>query len=369
MNMIAQNIPAIGRNSSIDIGNWNVSWLGKTEPGYGPSNDSLQQALVGRVLNNAQLDVWILSEVVDSNILKSILAQNKRYVSLFSDYSAEQKNAILVDTSLFRIGPYKTLAKNNYSAFSTGRFPLEVALIPKLAPVQDTLFIIALHLKANTGNDSQKLQAYESRRKSCEWLSAYLKNKQSSKRILVAGDWNDDLDFSIYNELPSSLTECKKLAPNYQFLTQILTDKQISTTTGFDNPIDHQLASFALAGYCFKDSTFVWQLNSIIPNYSKNCSDHLPVISRFSNHLNNLYSISKANIYMYPLPANKLLYIEADVPFEIELLDCSGKRCLVYWDPENKSLQTNHLNNGIYTIILKFEFTWVYRKIVVRNDG
>lgn len=368
LNLTAQTVSSIGSDKNIDIANWNVNWLGKTESGYGPANDTLQQSLVLDVLQKAEIDIWILSEVSDTNVFKSMMTKLGRYRYVISSHNQIQKNAVIYDSSLFRAGPTYLLAENNFNSFSTGRFPLMVTLIPKKADVGDTLFIIALHLKANTGNDSMKLQAYESRRKSCEWLANFLKTKSNSKRILIAGDWNDDLDVSIYNQLPSSLIECKKLNPDFTFLTQILTDNNISTTLGFDNPIDHQLASNALLHYYISDSTFVWHIENSIADFSKNCSDHLPVISRFSIHLNPVNSVPETTFHIYPNPASSQVYLQYNLPCKIQLIDMKGNVINIKWIEANKMIDLSELTDGIYTLLINFENGYAVRSIVVQHE-
>ena len=110
---------SIGSDKNIDIANWNVNWLGKTESGYGPANDTLQQSLVLNVLQKAEIDIWILSEVSDTNVFKSMMTKLGRYRYAISSHNQIQKNAVIYDSSLFRAGPTYLLAENNFNSFST----------------------------------------------------------------------------------------------------------------------------------------------------------------------------------------------------------------------------------------------------------
>lgn len=366
--MNAQPVPAVGSFKSIDIANWNLNWFGKTQAGFGPSDDSLQIALVEDVLTRARIDLWIFSELVDTAAMLNIASKMGHHQLVISKHNQEQKNAVLFDTLLFRKGPMKMLAYNNYDSFSTGRFPLQVALIPKKAPLSDTLFVIALHLKANTGNDSQKMQAYLNRKLSSDWLAAYLKHQPVNKRILIAGDWNDDLDFSIYNNLPTPLVSCKKLDPGYVFLTRMLTDKHQSSTTGFDNPIDHQLASSALFSYSIADSTFVWKIDRYISKYAQNCSDHYPVVSRFSNHLNTIETEQQSDWNIYPNPADCRLNFSAENLLSIELWNYSGQPIFLDWRKGQDNLDIADLPEGVYCLRFGLENSVIFKTLIIRHD-
>lgn len=367
MQISAQNIPVIGHPGTIDIANWNVEWLGKTDAGFGPSNDSLQEALVDSVLLKSMIDIWILSEVSDTMVFRKMLSKQQRYLYLIAPTSPEQKNVILYDSSIFKSGPYQVLGLTQPDSFSTGRFPLQLALIPKKAQNPDTLFIIALHLKSNTGNDTQKMAAYNSRKRSSEWLAAYLKGKGNLKRILVAGDWNDDLDFSIYNNLPSPLINCKNLYPEFIYLTQSLSDNDISTTAGFNNPIDHQLASKSLSYLCNKDSSFVWRLDHYMTKYSQTCSDHFPVISRFSTNLSNINSLNYSDLSAFPNPVSDYLYLNSPFPIiSCKLINSLGQ--IFNLAPDNKRIDLKHFKNGFYILKIESESGPKLLKIAVYHE-
>lgn len=363
----AQIIPAKGSDNTLELGNWNLNWFGKTASGFGPSDDSAQFANVDSIITNANIDLWVFSEVCDTNLFNRLLSRHQHLGHAYSRYSGEQKNAIVFDKRLFKLGMVTMLDSGEKENFSAGRYPLYVRLISLTALMPDTLHIIALHLKANVGDDTKKMSAYNSRKKSSEWLADYLSSQLSGKRVIVAGDWNDDLDLSIYNELPSPLTACKSLSPDFIFLTQLLTDNDISTTLGYDNPIDHLLASQLVAQNHIQTSLEVWRLDQIVSEYEQICSDHLPVICKFSNSPSS-YDFVQENVYqIYPNPSVGLIHHDFPHEFEMKLMDSEGREFEITPGPSSNEINLTGFEPGIYTLIISNEQTSSRFKIVIQR--
>ena len=239
----AQSIPSIGQNNQLEIANWNLEWFGKTANGYGPSNDSLQQHLIAKVIAASEIDIWALCEVSNSIAFDTLCKRLPKYSGLLSTYLPEQKTALLFKTSDFKMVSKKQLGVNQADSFSTLRFPLEVILVPSQNSSIDTLKLLIIHLKANTGNDSQKMLAYNSRRRSSEWLNSYINQQSNKAKVMILGDWNDDLDQSIFNGLPSPFSAIINNNKGL-FISKRLSDLQESTTVTY--PIakpDKQLCS------------------------------------------------------------------------------------------------------------------------------
>lgn len=307
----AQNIPRVGQNHTLEIANWNLEWFGKTTPGFGPNDDAKQQALVLKTIQSADVDIWGLCEVSEKKAFDSMLLKLTNYQAVLANYLPEQKTAVLFNKNAFTFLDSKLLGTENKDSFSTLRFPLEVRLLPKNTIGIDTLRIIVIHLKANTGTDSAKMAAYNSRKRSAEWLKFYLNGLPPNNYTMVLGDWNDNLYFSIFNNLPSPFIKLQTLDFKYQFLSKKFTDNKQGTTTGYPDPIDHQLASQALALKYKTDSSFVWRIDQFISNYSTTCSDHYPVYSIFNMYgLEVNHENKPKQIIRYPNPASKTVFFE-----------------------------------------------------------
>lgn len=345
----SQTVPPIGRSQELEIGNWNIEWFGKTATGFGPANDSMQQRLIKNVLQASDIDIWVLCEVSDTGAFGRLMRLLPEYSSVLASYFPEQKTAILYKNNLFKgINP-QLLGTNSKDSFSTGRFPLKLTLVSLSTSAFDSLDVIALHLKANTGNDSLKNLAYQSRKRSAEWLKAYTYTQRDPRKYIIAGDWNDDLDVSIYNQLPSSLLALKNESNGGYFITQRLSAYHIATTASYPDAIDHQFVSGRLFDYYTKDSAFVWRIDQYISNYASTCSDHFPVISRYNQRNSN---IKKSHLFkgiIYPNPAEKTVRIETKLKIQtVNLIDLSGKKTTLI--SEGESYDISQFDKGVYLL-------------------
>lgn len=348
---LAQNIPSIGRPFELEIGNWNLEWFGKTESGYGPSNDSLQQAEISKVLSASHIDIWILTEIADTNALNSYLENTDIYGHFHSDYFSEQKTSILFNKQAFRLIGGKLLGTENKDSFSSGRFPLELTLLSLSALFPDTIYLISLHLKSNIGNESQKMSAYNSRKRSSEWLHDYLKNTHINHHCVVAGDWNDDIDLSIYNNLPTPFSKLLSNNFPFTFISKKLSEKKISSTTSYPETIDHFLSSNILAKHCNLDSVFVWRLDNLIAQYSEICSDHYPVISRFDFNSTHTSRMDIPKLTIYPNPSTgKIQIVNFSETAIISILDINGRIINFDIPVVGETIDISHLEPGSYIL-------------------
>lgn len=343
----AQNIPAIGRPKELEIGNWNIEWFGKTSPGFGPANDSLQQVLVKNVLKSSDVDIWILCEVSDTAAYNKLMRGLPEYSGLLANYFPEQKTAILYNNSLFSSINTQLLGTSNKDSFSTGRYPLKTTLVSQNFYPFDSIDVIAVHLKANTGSDSLKTVAYNSRKRSAEWLKAYTYKQSAERKYIIAGDWNDDLDVSIYKQLPTPLAPLKYESNQGAFVTERLSVYKIPTTASYPDAIDHQFASGSLHRYYTKDSAFAWRIDQIISNYASNCSDHFPVISRYNSRNYSITSRQYMPFKVFPVPAKDELKIEGELLIKsVNLIDLSGSIIPLTFTGESWSLKA--IESGLY---------------------
>lgn len=343
----AQKIGTIGQKNSLEIANWNLEWYGKTSKGYGPDDDQLQQKLILNLLDSTNIDVWGLCEITDTTQLKRDISSLKRYQAIFSAYAPEQKTAVLIDTSWFKIVSYQLLGTDNPDSFSTQRFPLHVTAVSKKKPGPDTLNFVVIHLKANTGTDAEKMAAYNSRTRSAEWLRMYLNTHLKNSHTVVMGDWNDDVDQSIYNHLPSPFNILKKNGFPYSFITESMSQKGIPSTVSYSDFIDHQLISSRLHDYWINDSCKTIPGTAWISDYANLLSDHLPVYSIYDFNRMSLSALARQPLKIYPNPSNNLINFDGIGQLEsFTLYDTAGRQ--VKSCNECVTINISDLNPGVY---------------------
>jgi exonuclease III len=143
------------------------------------------------------------------------------------------------------------------------------------------LVAIVLHMKAET---SPGTADYDRRKAAGMWLKQYVETQLPNSRVIILGDWNDDVDVSIVkdtngNYLPSPYQNFLDAPGEYTFLTRPLSLAGVGSSVGRSNVIDHQLVTNELAADYVSGSATV--LRPAITNYGTTTSDHYPVTSRF----------------------------------------------------------------------------------------
>src|SRR6266545_847681 len=194
------SIPPRGSATRLDIGSWNVEWFGSTS--NGPDDEALQLANVRDVISGTNLDIWGLEEVVSAaqfNTLKSqlpgyagLIANDPGVTSGSSFYTAgEQKVGILFKSSVASVQRARLILTQNDSDFA-GRPPLEVLLNVTLNGATEDLVVIVIHMKAFADTAS-----WQRRVNASAALKGFLDSTYPTQRVIVLGDFNDDVDTSI----------------------------------------------------------------------------------------------------------------------------------------------------------------------------
>jgi endonuclease/exonuclease/phosphatase family metal-dependent hydrolase len=285
LNSFSQNIPNLGSDTLLEAACWNIEWYGNS--GYGPTNETLQQQNVTKVLQSAGMDLWALCEVSDSSAWKKLLNNLPEYEGVITDYAQVQKTALLFRKNMFQLVHVRSLLPVYEREFASGRLPLEVMLSIK-GDKPDTLWVIVLHMKANTGTTTQKAEAYDLRKRSSEALKDLLDTEHVGHKVMVLGDWNDDLDLSIFNNLATPFSKILADTARYLWPSRELTLSGQRSTVSYSNMIDHILVNRRMKPYYVSGSAKVFYLQNYITSYGNNTSDHYPVYARFDLRKQNM---------------------------------------------------------------------------------
>lgn len=275
---IAQNIPSLGTDSTMDAATWNVEWLGSTT--NGPSNERTQLSNALKILKNTNMDLWGLCEISSASAWDSLLKNMPEFDGAISTWDQTQKTALLFRKSAFRKLYQQHILAVYDREFASGRLPLEVALECSIGGRTDTLYVIVIHLKANTGTTTEKNEAWDLRKRSSEALKTYL-DQRKNRKIMVIGDWNDDVDVSIWNNLATPFSRLTGDTAVYFYPTAALSAAGQRSTTSYTQMIDHQMVNKPLRHYYVSGSAAVFYAGNYITGYASNTSDHYPVYSRF----------------------------------------------------------------------------------------
>ena len=277
-------VPARGTDATFDVATWNLLFFGSTSSG--PIDEPLQLARVRDVILGADADLWAVQEVVSAESFAALLAELPGYDGVLADDPAVADGAAFYHASELKVGfVYKRsvvelanarIVLGGLNHEFAGRPPLEArARVSAGGGVQDVV-VLALHAKADPEPDS-----WERRAAASVGLEEYLEATWPTEPLLVPGDWNDDLDESIASGRDTPYRNFLDAAPQWVFPTATLGAGDATSVLGFDDVIDHVLASDEAMAWYEAGSALVYRVDEYVPRYRDTTSDHLPVLTRF----------------------------------------------------------------------------------------
>ncbi|MFY2563552.1 lamin tail domain-containing protein [Corallococcus terminator] len=274
----------------LSVGNWNIEWFGS--PTESPADDALQLANVTTVLTDTKVDVWGLGEMVNTtefNKLKSNLGSysgflaNDPSVTSGSNYYSfnEQKVGLLYRTGLVEVRQAQ-IVLGEYDYDFASRPPLRVDLRITRGTSSVDLTVLVLHMKAMATADD-----YARRLAAGQHLKEYLDFNLPTQRVMVVGDWNDDVDESTTTnpgtggqKFDTPYRDFVNDTARYTFVTQAMSLDGVASTVSYSTFIDHQLVSNEMLANYVPNSAAV--IRPAITSYGSTTSDHYPIVSRYN---------------------------------------------------------------------------------------
>jgi endonuclease/exonuclease/phosphatase family metal-dependent hydrolase len=269
---------AAGGGRPFKVATFNVEWLGC--PDNGPEDKTLQMRNVATVIRAMDADIVALQEVTNNptKSLDTVLAHLGSawggYIELHNPSSCAQSEAIIYKKSSATLtgAPFLMSNAGSYSAWASGRYPVEFSFDVNTGGYTVPITLINLHAKAYSD-----LASYNRRVEASQGLKALLDGSSyyRAQHLIVLGDFNDDIDVATYWQLASPYKNFTDDSLNYCFLTSPITE-DISM-------IDHIMISGKLLPYYIPHSARLeTDAANIIPRYASTTSDHLPVIAAFA---------------------------------------------------------------------------------------
>ena len=268
---------------ALTVGCWNLNWFAdpaQPDGGYlGPRDNSLQATNVLTALRaKPDVDLWGIEEIVGTTEFSQVVAGLPGFAVLYATdvqagtfyYSAtEQKVALLYRTAKVTVVSARLILTTASYDFA-GRPPLEVLV--NVGGKQ--FYVIVMHMKALAD-----LDGYTRRGASAVDLKDYLDTTHPTDKVMVIGDWNDDVDVSTYMSSPTPFANFVTDSTHYKFGTKELSDANRRTTASFSATIDHQMFNNALFTSYVTGSAAV--IIPSITNYASTTSDHYQVTTRY----------------------------------------------------------------------------------------
>lgn len=282
-------VPAQGTASTLDIGTWNLEWFG--DAANGPTNEALQQSNVRDVIAGADLDIWGLEEVVSASAFDTLVARLPGYAGVlandpsvvngpqyYSDFNnTEQKVALVWKTSVATLRGAKIILTANDFDFA-GRPPMEVQLTTTVNGVTQDLVVIVMHMKAGADQAS-----WQRRQNAGVALKSYLDTTYPTQKVIVLGDWNDDVDTSILAGSPTPYANFVADGARYTYPLKPLSDAGGTSEVNYTGSlIDQQLVTNEMFADYVSGSAEVFRADQYIASYGTTTTDHYPTITRYA---------------------------------------------------------------------------------------
>lgn len=310
---------------TLDIVNWNLEFFGDT-PAELPEEMSKTRAL----MNQMNADIYALVEVVNKDSLASLVQSiNGDYgyvISPFGSFASgisdpgwfsAQKLAFVYRKSMVKNVSGRALLQfggNAYYNWSSGRYPyLVMADVLGSDNSWQRMHFVILHAKAMSDNTS-----CNRRIAGAQELKDTLDQHFANDRLIILGDFNDDLDESICNSASQSnyynFVSDSTDANSYHSVTLPLSAAGISSIAGYPSFLDHVILSNEMAAYYVPNSARLLQaeVNNWVLYYNQYVSDHFPVKTQYVvTGTSGITNREQPVFSIYPVPAGDRLSVSS----------------------------------------------------------
>ncbi|PRY11601.1 putative secreted protein (Por secretion system target) [Pontibacter ummariensis] len=293
---------SILRENTLDIATWNMEWFGST--GNGPSDEALQYANAKKVIADLKADIIGVQEVSDDATLRRLAEElgyavehmpmpwqsYDNYQQVYFLYRPEvvtvKKEKVLLaklyeDIKAGRITLTDYPNNNSATFWASGRLPYLVQFEASINGVKQTLNVVNIHAKANSGED---IEQYNRRKYDLQVLKDSLDAYYGNTNLVLLGDYNDDIDMSVVGTDNPSSYEAFVSSEAYKALTYELSvaDAFSYASGSLRSFLDHIIITEPLVDNYLEGSVQVEaQFVNSIEDYRNTTSDHVPVSARF----------------------------------------------------------------------------------------
>lgn len=280
-------VPADGILESVT---WNLNWYGDKMYGAddeyggpnGPFDEFLQTKNILKVADSLRADLYAVQEVYSNKALQDIVENMSGYRGFTADHiDWIQQTGFIYNTNTIDSLDTGAITEGQDSNDWAGRLPLYFNFMYNFDGKKYEFYAVDIHAKAFDDQSS-----YERRRDAAQSLYNYLKNEKPGARIIFLGDYNDDVDESIYEEdgkaVESPYQPFVTDSDNFKVVSGALSSEGNSSTVDYPDMIDHITISNEIFNNYIDGSVAVFKFDDdFISNYGNTTSDHYPVWAKY----------------------------------------------------------------------------------------
>lgn len=266
-------------DSTLDVSTWNIEWFGSS--GQGPANETTQLNNAAQVMNTLGSDIFALQEINGQTALNNLINALNELVGdqvytgfVASHIDQAQKTAYVYNTDVIQLRNLGSITNGGTSFEWAGRFPYTMQFDYTANGSNVSITAVNIHAKCCSDQSS-----YERRQDAAAAIHDYFETNLDSEPIIFLGDYNDDVDKSIYQEQTTPYIDFVIDIGDFKILSKTLSDARLSTTVGNDEVIDHITITDELFDFYVNESVGIYEPN--ISGYGDNTSDHYPVYASF----------------------------------------------------------------------------------------
>lgn len=360
------------------VATWNVR-------NFGATTSSVQTNNVISVLRTLKPDLIAIQELKTKNVLDAITSELPMYEYIFAEYISTGSNVslgFLYSPDLIDpiySGPVDNLDPTlDTSAFFTnaaGRIPLVFQFELSKGDGKRLITAINLHAKANTGTTAQQSDSYAKRKSMADALySSIVDNERSWGYVLMMGDYNDDLDRSIFQSRDTPYLAFIDDEQTFWPVTLTLSEQGFRSMPRYSDMIDHITVTRRFQDFQTSNDNDirVHRPDLYLDGDYEDTSDHFPVVASFDMNITNTSAETGHNQF---LPSGITLYPAFPNPFnpetnlqfntstaqqiKISLFDITGKLIQEITNrvfpsgTHRLAIQAEQLPTGIYVVVFE----------------
>lgn len=271
--------PPVEADGILEAVTWNLEWYGDhaySDSDNGPEDEELQTRNIKQVMDSLKADLYAFQEVYSQEAIEDLADLHEGYEGFVAGHITWiQKTGFLYNTRAVEYvdsGEIGAGEGQDYEDWA-GRYPLWFRFNYRWQGSSIPVYAVVIHAKAGAGAND-----YERRSRAAKALYDYLAGERPDARILLLGDYNDDVDVSIHEQQPTPYRDFVNDPMAFDVLTDTLSAQGIPSTTGYPDMVDHITVSDEFFPWYVRGSAEAYRrAENWIGSYGRTTSDHYPV--------------------------------------------------------------------------------------------